>query len=157
MLSDNCFLQGSLNLPWRSDVGHRQRHDTELKRALVWSRMATLTLLLTLVHGDPDERFFHRRMTMGTKGANSFAPWQGRIPQEGCWSKLCEIVKFLSWNALILIPCRSPRTKQGVLFPEHGLPEGTSEERRHLLMGPQLCEGHRALPASPPLPGTAWK
>lgn len=84
------------------------------KKALVWSRMATLTLLLTLVYGDPDERFFHRGMTMGTKGVNSFTLFQGRIPQEGRLSELCEIVKFLSWNALTLIPCRSPRTKQGV-------------------------------------------
>lgn len=92
----------------------------KLNRALVWSRMPTLTLLLTLVYGDPDERFFHRGMTMGTKGVNSFTLCQGRIPQEGRLSELCEIVKFLSWNALTLIPCRSPHTKQGVCSQSTG-------------------------------------
>lgn len=58
--------------------------------------MATLTLLLTFIYGDPDQRFFHRGMTMGTKGVNSFILCQGRIPQEGRLSELCEIVKFLS-------------------------------------------------------------
>lgn len=92
--------------------------------------MAALTPLLTLVRSDSDKRFFHEGMTMGTKGTNSFIPWQRRIPQEGRLSELCEIVEFLSQSALVLIPCCSPRTEQGVLFPGHGLPKGTSEEQR---------------------------
>lgn len=100
--------------------------------------MAALTPLLTLVRSDPDERFFHEGTTMGTKGTNSFIPWQRRIPQEGRLSELCEIVEFLSRSALVLIPRLSPRTEWGVLFPGHGLPKGTSEEQTSAHGSPAL-------------------
>lgn len=76
------FLEPSLK------IKRRTPSKTQLGATGSWPRMAALTLLLLLVHSDPEERFFHGGRTMGTKGKKFCGREDptGRTPGRAVWS-----------------------------------------------------------------------